>query len=207
MQTTLTRILIVLESVSDGLSENADEISRKARKFEGFFRPKSGGLQKKKKKKKRSSPKLSLIFRPKSEIQRFFPPKIRWSPKKKRSSPKLSLIFWPNAEIQTFQGGCFLMGGAIFNFSQNIGLMSIKNVRFCILHKPMGGSSPPPPPLATLLGSTYFKQIFKVKQKKRFLGEIWTNFVQISNKEQKRSSAKRGVNLVHCGCNRKLNFC
>ena len=30
-----------------------------------------------------SSPKLRVIFRPKSEIQTFFPPKIRWSPKKK----------------------------------------------------------------------------------------------------------------------------
>ena len=49
VQTTLTRIFIVLESVSHGLSENWDEISRKARKFKGFFRPKSGGLQKKKK--------------------------------------------------------------------------------------------------------------------------------------------------------------
>ena len=48
VQTTLTRIFIVLESVSHGLSENSDEISRKARKFEGFFRPKTGGLQKKK---------------------------------------------------------------------------------------------------------------------------------------------------------------
>ena len=52
----------------------------------------------KKKKKKRSSPKLRLIFRPKSEIQTFFSPKFRWSPKKKkkkkkRSSPKLRLIF------------------------------------------------------------------------------------------------------------------
>ena len=47
VQTTLTRIFIVLESVSNGLSENSDEISRKARKFEGIFRPKSGGLQKK----------------------------------------------------------------------------------------------------------------------------------------------------------------
>ena len=177
MQTTLTRILIVLESVSHGLSENSDEISLKARKFEGFFRPKSGGLQKEKKKvfaeiesdfsaeirnskvfsaqsqvvskkkeKKRSSPKLSLIFRPKSKIQRFFPPKIRWSPKKKRSSPKLSLIFRPNSEIQTFQGVLFSYGGAIFNFSQKIGLKSIKNVRFCILRKPMGGAPAPPPP-------------------------------------------------------------
>ena len=69
MQTTLTRIFIVLESVSHGLSENSDEISWKARKFEGYFRPKSGGLQKKKK--KRSSPKLRLIFRPNLEIQTF----------------------------------------------------------------------------------------------------------------------------------------
>ena len=33
--------------------------------------------------KKRSSPKLRVIFRPKSEIQTFFSPKFRWSPKKK----------------------------------------------------------------------------------------------------------------------------
>ena len=71
MQTTLTRIFIDLESVSDGLSE----MSRKDRKFKGFFRPKLGDLQKKKK--KRSSPKFSVIFRPKSKIQTFFPPKIR----------------------------------------------------------------------------------------------------------------------------------
>ena len=41
-----------------------------------------------------------------SEIQRFFPPKIRWSPKKKkkkkRSSPKFRVIFRPKSEIQTF---------------------------------------------------------------------------------------------------------
>ena len=64
LQTTLTRIFIVLESVSHGLSENWCWISRK---FKRFFRPKSGDLQKK----KRSSPILRLIFRPKSEIQTF----------------------------------------------------------------------------------------------------------------------------------------
>ena len=48
LQTTLTRIFIVLESVSLELSENLDEMSRNARKFKGFFRPNSGGLQKKK---------------------------------------------------------------------------------------------------------------------------------------------------------------
>ena len=45
-----------------------------------------------------SSPKLRVIFRPKSEIQTFFTPKFSRSQKKKkkkkkRSSPKLRLIF------------------------------------------------------------------------------------------------------------------
>ena len=61
-----------------------------------------GGLEAKTSKIRMSSPKLRLIFRPKSEIQTFFSPKIRWSPKKKRSSPKLRLIFRPELEIQTF---------------------------------------------------------------------------------------------------------
>ena len=44
--------------------------------------------KKKKKKKKRSSPKLRLIFRPKSEIQTFFSPKFRWFPKNKNKKIK-----------------------------------------------------------------------------------------------------------------------
>ena len=64
-----------------------------------------GGFEAKTSKIRMSSPKLRLILRPKSEIQTFFSPKIRWSPKKKkkkRSSPKLRLIFRPKSEIQTF---------------------------------------------------------------------------------------------------------
>ena len=47
-------------------------------------------------------------------------------------------------------GAVFLWGGAIFNFSQKIGLKSTKNVRFCILHKPMGRARAPPPGYATV---------------------------------------------------------
>ena len=52
------------------------------------------------------------------------------------------------SEIQTFEEGLFSYGGGgtIFNFSQKIGLKSTKNVRFCILHKPMGGARAPPRP-------------------------------------------------------------
>ena len=60
-----------------------------------------GGFEAKTSKIRMSSPKLRVISRPKSEIQTFFSPKIRWSPKKKkkkrRSSPKLSLIFRPDS--------------------------------------------------------------------------------------------------------------
>ena len=54
-----------------------------------------------------SSPKLRVIFRPKSEIQTFFSPKIRWSPKKKkkRSSPKLRVIFRPDSLRLGWWGG------------------------------------------------------------------------------------------------------
>ena len=110
VQTTLTRIFIVLESVSHDLSENSDEISRKARKFQGFFHPKSGGLLKNK------------FF---TEIETNFSAKF---------------------ENSSVWGGLFSYGGAIFNFSQKIGLKSIENVRFCILHKPMGKTRAPPPP-------------------------------------------------------------
>ena len=65
-----------------------------------------GDLKHKTSKIRMSSPKLRVIFRPKSEIQTFFLPKFRWSPKikkkKKVSSPKLRVIFRPKSEIQTF---------------------------------------------------------------------------------------------------------
>ena len=43
-----------------------------------------GGFEAKTSKIQMSSPKLRVIFRPISEIQTFFSPKIRWSPKKKK---------------------------------------------------------------------------------------------------------------------------
>ena len=49
-------------------------------------------------------------------------------------------------KFRRLRGGCFRMGGAIFHFSHKIGLKSTKSMRFCILHKPMGGLEPPLPP-------------------------------------------------------------
>ena len=43
-----------------------------------------GGFEAKTSKIRMSSPKLRVVFRPKTELQTFFSPKIRWSPKKKK---------------------------------------------------------------------------------------------------------------------------
>ena len=121
-------------------------------KCEGFFwpksqifRPKAGDLQKKK-----VFAEIRRLFR--AEIANF-PTKSRWSPKKKKKVfAKIEAAISCNFANSEFEGGLFSNGGAIFHFSQKIGLKSTKSMRFCILHKPMGGgSSPPRPPLATLL--------------------------------------------------------
>ena len=101
VQTTLTRIFIVLESVSHGLSGYSDEISRKF-EIEIFWPFWIENLNF-----ENENWELRMVFWPKSEIQTIFSPKIRCSPKKKkkqkkkRSSPKLRVIFWPKSEIQT----------------------------------------------------------------------------------------------------------
>ena len=46
-----------------------------------------------------SSPKLRVIFRPKSEIQTFFSPKIRWSPKEKEKKVFTKIVSDFSAEI------------------------------------------------------------------------------------------------------------
>ena len=165
VQTTLTRIFIDLESVSDGLFEIWDEMSRKDRKFKRFFRPKLGDLQKKK---KRSSPKFRVIFRPKSKIQRFFPTKIRWSPKKKKKVfAKIQGDFSSKiSQVQAFVGGLFSHGGGYFPFcTEN---RPQKHKKHAILHtsQPNGGGSspPPPPPLATLLATSMFQSIVLGRQ-------------------------------------------
>ena len=100
----------------NGLHRNWEWFFGRIRKFKQFFRPKSGGLQKK----KQFSPKLRVIFRPNSEIQTFFLPKIRWSPKKKKRlrlifdlrknkkkvETELRLIFRPKSLVLGWWGGC-----------------------------------------------------------------------------------------------------
>ena len=109
--------------------------------------------KKKKKKKKKVFAKIQSDFS--AEIQnskRFFRPKS--SEKKKGLFAKIQGDFSSKnfASSNVSDGALFAWGGAFFNLSQKIGLKSTKNMRFCILHKPMGGArAPPASPLATLL--------------------------------------------------------
>ena len=87
---------------------------------------------------------------------RFFRPKPGDLKKKKKNGLRQNSrqFFSQFRNFKRLRGGYFRMGGAIFHFSQKIGLKTTKNMRFCILYKPMGGLEPPPPPLATLLLTT-----------------------------------------------------
>ena len=138
-----------------------------------------------------------MIFPPKSKIQTFFRPKssdLQKKKKKKRSSPKFKAIFLPKfRNFKRFRGGSFRMGGAIFNFSPKIGLKSTKNMRFCILHKPMGGARAPPAPppwlrywLFLYIPEHRFYQ--KIKYKMRNRGEGLVSISQLPITSLKRPS-------------------
>ena len=132
-------------------------MSREARKLKGFFLPKLGDLQKKK---KRSSPKFSVIFRPK--FKGFFLPKLG-DLQKKRSSPKFREMFLPISQIQTFEGGSFRMGGGLFSiFHRKSASKAQKTCDFAYFTSQWGGGSSPPPPLATLLPITILQAYFSL---------------------------------------------
>ena len=138
VQTTLTRIFIDLESVADGLSENWDEMFRKARKFKGFFLPKLGDLQKKKKK---SSPKFRVIFRPK--FKGFFHPKLGDLQKKKKkvfttTETDISSNF---ANSDVWGGGCFRMGGLFSIYHRKSASKAQKTCDFAYFTSQWGGGS------------------------------------------------------------------
>ena len=63
---------------------------------------------------------------------------------------KFQRFFTPNHNIYCTTSALNFLWEGCFQFSSKIGLKSNKNVRFCILHKPMGEARARPP-LATLL--------------------------------------------------------
>ena len=90
-----------------------------------------------------SSPKLRVIFRPKSEIQTFFSPKIRWSPKKKKKEKVFTRIESDfSAGFVTFRlvgGDASRNGAELFEIEADF---SAKIVTFRLV----GGMHPPSPP-------------------------------------------------------------
>ena len=99
-----------------------------------------GGFEAKTSNIRMSSPKLRLIFRPKSEIQTFFSPKIRWSPKKKVFT-KIETDF--SAGFVTFRsvgGDASRNGAELFKIRADF---SAKIVTFRLVG---GDASPPSPP-------------------------------------------------------------
>ena len=133
LQTTLTRIFIVLESESHGLSDFGrfilkieTEISAKIGNSNAF------SAQKQVISKKNVFTEIESDFQAKIGNSNAFSGRITTSTSQLRHPISFG-------------------GGGLFSFfHQKIGLKSTKNVRFCILYRPMGGARPPPP-LAALL--------------------------------------------------------
>ena len=151
VQTTLTRIFIDLESVSDGLSEIWDEKSRKNPKFKGFFRPKLGDLQKKEKKKKGLRRNSEWFF---SQNSKVFSAQNQVISKKKKKSLRQNSgrFFFQNFASSNVSGGLFSYGGGLFSiFYRKSASKAQKPCDIAYFTNQWGGSSPPP--LATLLGT------------------------------------------------------
>ena len=87
-----------------------------------------------------SSPKLRVIFRPKSEIQTFFSPEFRWSPKKKKKKVFTKIESDFSAGFVTFRlvgGDASRNGAELFEIEADF---SAKIVTFRLV----GGMHPPP---------------------------------------------------------------
>ena len=110
-----------------------------------------GGFEAKTSNIRMSSPKLRVIFRPKSEIQTFFSPKIRWSPKKKKKKVFTKIETDFSAEFVTFRsvgGDASRNGAELFKIRADF---SAKIVTFRLV----GGMHPPVPPPKSATGHRY----------------------------------------------------
>ena len=101
-----------------------------------------------------SSPRLRVIFRPKSQIQRFFSPKIRWSPKKKNKKKKVFTEIENNfsAEMVSLRlvgGDASPNGAELFQIEADF---SAEIVTFRLVG---GDASPPSPPLNPPLNPSF----------------------------------------------------
>ena len=100
-----------------------------------------------------SSPKLRVIFRPKSEIQPFFSPEIRWSPKTKKKKKKglhqnSELFFGRNRKVEAGGGDASRNGTELIKIKADFSakIVTFRLVRGCI-------PTIPPPKSATAAGA------------------------------------------------------
>ena len=124
-------------------------------------------ISKKKKKKKKV---FAEIFQPKSEIQRFFPPKIRWSPKKKKKKKVFAEIqsdFSSKiSQLQTFQGGALFVWGGYFPFFTENRPQKHKNHAILQTSQANGGArAPPAPPWLRYWSHIFLQILIKCKVK------------------------------------------
>ena len=121
-------------------------------------------------KKKRSSPKFRVIFRPKSRIQTFFPPKSKWSPKKKKKKKKKKVFakipgdFSSDFASSNVWGGALFVWGGLFSiFHRKSASKAQKTCDFAYFTSQWGGLEPPPPPPGYATGCRKRKPLHLLK--------------------------------------------
>ena len=155
-------ILMVLTNTAPVVSFQQD-LSNKHRRVARIWKRGGGAFLKEWEKCKRPWPEFSLFLNqfhtvcPKIETEflgklgnsNVFPPKNRWSSKKKvftetefDFAAKIgnSNVFSALKQVVSKKKKEKVFTEIEFDFSAKIGVKSTKNVRFCILHKPAGGS-------------------------------------------------------------------
>ena len=135
-------------------------------------------------KKKRSSPKLRPIFRPKSEIQRFFSSKIKWSPitnNKKKVFTEIETDFPAKFRISNVWGGLFSYGGGLFSiFNYKSASKAPKTCDFAYFTSQWGGARAPPAPLGYATECKLFGVFRKVRHSRKIFSsklKLWSILV------------------------------
>ena len=126
--------------------------------------------------------------------------------KKKKVFAKIQSDFSPKfRKFKRLRGGSFRMGGAIFHFSQKIGLKSTKYMRFCILHKPMGGLEPPPPPPPWL---RYWLDIslINIKNRKKLNDLVYLHWRSRREFNSTTNSKQTHKNYCHYYCKKTFSI-
>ena len=153
-------------------------MSRKDRKFKGFFRPKVGDLQKKKKK---VFAKIQSDFSAEIQNSNVFSAQNEVISKKKKKGLRQNSgrFFSQFRKFKRLRGGSFRMGGLFFIFHRKSASKAQKTCDFAYFTSQWGGSSPPAPPPPPPCYATGLKRKRRIDRLTMAFDEAHINFFPV----------------------------